>query len=97
MTAEQRVQLEKLVWVDLDRMSGTPCFWGTRVPVQLLLDQLRHGGTIDEFLEGCPTVTRDQVREIAAIKMADLNANDAEAAARMIEGTARSMGIEVVG
>ena len=60
MTAEQRVQLEKLVWVDPDRMSGTPCFWGTRVPVQLLLDQLRHGGTIDEFLEGCPTVTRDQ-------------------------------------
>ena len=42
-------------------------------------------------------VTRDQVREIAAIKMADLKANDAEAAARMIEGTARSMGIEVVG
>jgi len=42
-------------------------------------------------------VTRDQVREIAAIKMADLNANDIEAAARTIEGTARSMGIEVVG
>jgi large subunit ribosomal protein L11 len=41
-------------------------------------------------------VTRDQVREIAAIKMADLNANDVEAAARQIEGTARSMGIEVV-
>jgi large subunit ribosomal protein L11 len=42
-------------------------------------------------------VTRDQVREIAAIKMADLSANDIEAAARMIEGTARSMGIEVAG
>jgi len=42
-------------------------------------------------------VTRDQVREIATIKMADLNANDLEAAARQIEGTARSMGIEVVG
>jgi large subunit ribosomal protein L11 len=41
-------------------------------------------------------VTRDQVREIAAIKMADLNANDVEAAAKQIEGTARSMGIEVV-
>ena len=40
-------------------------------------------------------VTREQVREIAAIKMADLSANDIEAAARMIEGTARSMGIEV--
>jgi large subunit ribosomal protein L11 len=42
-------------------------------------------------------VTRDQVREIATIKMTDLNANDLEAAARQIEGTARSMGIEVVG
>jgi large subunit ribosomal protein L11 len=42
-------------------------------------------------------VTRDQLREIAAIKMSDLNANDVDAAARQIEGTARSMGIEVVG
>ena len=42
-------------------------------------------------------VTRDQLREIATIKMSDLNANDLEAAARQIEGTARSMGIEVVG
>ena len=42
-------------------------------------------------------VTRDQLREIATIKMSDLNANDIEAAARQIEGTARSMGIEVVG
>jgi len=42
-------------------------------------------------------VTKDQVREIATIKMTDLNANDLEAAARQIEGTARSMGIEVVG
>ena len=43
------------------------------------------------------TVTRDQLREIAAIKMSDLNANDVDAAARQIEGTARSMGIEVIG
>ena len=42
-------------------------------------------------------VTRDQLREIATIKMTDLNANDIEAAAKQIEGTARSMGIEVVG
>jgi large subunit ribosomal protein L11 len=42
-------------------------------------------------------VSRDQVREIAAIKMVDLSANDVDAAARIIEGTARSMGIEVVG
>ncbi len=42
-------------------------------------------------------VSREQIREIAQIKMADLTANDIEAAARIIEGTARSMGIEVVG
>jgi large subunit ribosomal protein L11 len=48
-------------------------------------------------LETLGRVSRDQVREIAAIKMGDLSANDVEAAARMVEGTARSMGIEVVG
>ena len=42
-------------------------------------------------------VSKEQVREIAQIKMADLNANDLEAAAKVVEGTARSMGIEVVG
>jgi|SRR5581483_12151639 large subunit ribosomal protein L11 len=41
-------------------------------------------------------ITRDQLRQIAQTKMRDLNANDIEAAERMIEGSARSMGIEVV-
>jgi large subunit ribosomal protein L11 len=41
------------------------------------------------------TVTRDQVREIAQTKMADLNANSLEQAEKIIEGTARSMGITV--
>ena len=40
-------------------------------------------------------VTQDQVREIAQLKMPDLNSNDLEGAMRMVEGTARSMGIEV--
>jgi large subunit ribosomal protein L11 len=43
------------------------------------------------------TVTREKVREIATTKMKDLNANDVEAAMRMVEGSARSMGLEVVG
>jgi large subunit ribosomal protein L11 len=42
-------------------------------------------------------VTRDQVRQIAEVKMADLNANDMDAAMKQIEGTARSMGIDVQG
>ncbi|MDQ7843959.1 MAG: 50S ribosomal protein L11 [Armatimonadota bacterium] len=41
-------------------------------------------------------VTREQIRQIAQQKMKDLNANDLEAAMRMIEGTARSMGLQVV-
>jgi large subunit ribosomal protein L11 len=44
---------------------------------------------------GVGQVTREQVREIAETKMRDLNANDIEAAMKIIEGTARSMGIEV--
>jgi large subunit ribosomal protein L11 len=41
-------------------------------------------------------ITKDQVREIAQVKLADLNANDIEAAMRQVEGTARSMGVEIV-
>ena len=41
-------------------------------------------------------IARDKVKEIAEMKMKDLNANDVEGAMRMIEGTARSMGLEVV-
>jgi large subunit ribosomal protein L11 len=43
------------------------------------------------------SVTKDQVRQIAELKMPDLNVNDVEAGMKVIEGTARSMGIEVVG
>jgi large subunit ribosomal protein L11 len=43
------------------------------------------------------SVTMAQVREIAELKMVDLNANDMDAACQMIKGSARSMGIEVVG
>jgi large subunit ribosomal protein L11 len=53
------------------------------------------GGTPKRATVG--RVSKEQIREIAAIKMGDLNANDVDAAARQIEGTARSMGIEVVG
>ena len=61
MTAEQRVTLNEAIWVDSDRMSGIPCFRGTRVPVQSLIDFLEGGETIDQFLELYPSVTRKQV------------------------------------
>ena len=46
---------------DPEIMSGTPVFCGTRVPVQTLLDYIEAGETIDDFLEGFPSVTREQV------------------------------------
>ena len=49
-----------------------------------------------QLREKAGQVTRDQVRQIAETKMRDLNAHDVEAAMRQIEGTARSMGIEVM-
>ena len=44
-----------------DVMGGTAVFTNTRVPVQTLLDYLKDGESIDNFLDGFPTVTRDQV------------------------------------
>jgi uncharacterized protein (DUF433 family) len=42
-------------------MGGAPVFCGTRVPVQTLLDYLEAGESIDQFLEGFPSVTREQI------------------------------------
>lgn len=44
-----------------DILGGTPVFVGTRVPLQNLLDYLKAGESINDFLEGFPTVTREQV------------------------------------
>ena len=44
-----------------DILSGTPVFAGTRVPVQALINYLEGGETIDDFLAGFPTVTREQI------------------------------------
>jgi len=46
---------------DPDVMGGTPVFSGTRVPAQTLLDYLEAGESIDDFLEGFPPVSREQV------------------------------------
>lgn len=42
-------------------LGGTPVFAGTRIPVQTFIEYLEGGATIDDFLQGFPTVTRDQV------------------------------------
>jgi large subunit ribosomal protein L11 len=54
-------------------------------------------GSSEPYREKVGRITQDQLRQIAERKMGDLNANDVEAAAKIIAGTARSMGVEVVG
>jgi uncharacterized protein (DUF433 family) len=54
------VNIKDFVEVDPEKMSGTPCFTGTRVPVTHLFDYLEAGDTLDNFLTDFPSVTRDQ-------------------------------------
>src|SRR4051812_41285799 len=49
-----------IIWVNRDRMSGAPCFAGTRVPVQSLFDHIEAGDTLQTFLDDFPEVTREQ-------------------------------------
>ncbi len=51
----------KIVSTDPEVMGGTPCFAGTRVPVQTLIDYLEVGDSMDDLLEGFPTVKREQL------------------------------------
>ena len=61
MTTEHRLVLRDAVSIDPEMMHGTPCFTGTRIPAQTLMDFLETGETIDDFLAVYPRVTREQV------------------------------------
>ena len=52
--------VDDIVWVDPERMGGIPCFKGTRVPVQTLIDHIEGNSTLDDFLAGFPSVSREQ-------------------------------------
>jgi uncharacterized protein (DUF433 family) len=60
MDANWRVPHGLPVWIDPQRMSGAPCFAGTRVPVESLFSNLESGLSLDEYLECFPDVTREQ-------------------------------------
>lgn len=66
-----------LVWINPERMSGAPCFYGTRVPIKSLFDYLSAGETVDAFLDDFPGVEREQVVEVlklAPSRIANLGA-----------------------
>jgi len=53
------MERESVVVSDPEILGGTPCFRGTRVPVDSLIDYLEAGDTLDEFLNNFPSVSRD--------------------------------------
>jgi uncharacterized protein (DUF433 family) len=55
------MKAEELIQTDPEILGGTPVFSGTRVPIRSLFDHLEGGDSIDDFLEGFPSVRRDQV------------------------------------
>ena len=61
---------EQVIQSDPEVLGGTPVFRGTRVPIRSLFDHLEGGDSIDDFLEGFPSVRRDQVIALLEISQA---------------------------
>jgi uncharacterized protein (DUF433 family) len=55
------MKMSSVIKIDPEIMSGAPCFAGTRVPIQNLIDYLEGGDSIEDFLEDFPSVRREQV------------------------------------
>ncbi len=67
MAPEQKLSTREIVVVTPEIMHGTPCFAGTRVPVQTLLDYVAEGETLDAFLADFPGVSREQATGLLAL------------------------------
>ena len=61
-----------VIWINPERVSGTPCFYGTRVPIQNLFDSLASGESLDDFLDGFEGVTREQAMAVLQLAREDL-------------------------
>jgi large subunit ribosomal protein L11 len=96
--AETQAQTGTIVPVEITVYEDRSFTFVTKTPPAAVLLRERAGvdkGSAEPNRTKVGQVTRQQVREIAEIKMPDLNANDVEAAMKIVEGTARSMGITV--
>ncbi len=71
-TSKKEVGLEQLVWTDPERMSGVPCFYGTRVPVKNLFDYLEGGQSLETFLDDFEGVSREQADGVLRLAMDSL-------------------------
>ena len=66
---------QSLIEINPNKISGTPVFRGTRVPIQNLFDCIEEGETIDQFLKQFSTVTREQVNGVLQLSKERLLAN----------------------
>lgn len=66
------MDVKELVEVDPEKMSGTPVFYGTRVPIKNLFDCLEDGDNLERFLDQFPTVTKDQALGILELSRESL-------------------------
>jgi uncharacterized protein (DUF433 family) len=62
---------QEFIEVNPNKLSGTPVFAGTRVPIKNLFDYLEGGESLDDFLEGFPPVSREQA--VAVLEMAEVH------------------------
>ena len=72
---------DTLIQTDIDILGGTPVFFGTRVPVRILMEHLEAGDRLDDFLQSYPTVSRTQAIELlkrASVMLAETS-NEAAA------------------
>ena len=69
------MSLEHVVSRDPDIVSGALVFRGTRVPVQTLIDYLKSGETLDRFLDGFPSVSREQAEAYLELTLGEAEAH----------------------
>ena len=53
-----------LIWINPERVSGAPCFYKTRLPIDSLFDNLEDGVSLDEWLDAFPDITREQAQAV---------------------------------
>ncbi len=61
-----------IIWINPERLSGAPCFYGTRVPIRNLFDYIEGGSTLNEFVEGFPGVSHEQAVAVLEIARSGL-------------------------
>ncbi|MDQ3957833.1 MAG: 50S ribosomal protein L11 [Actinomycetota bacterium] len=96
--AATQAQTGTIVPVEITVYEDRSFTFVTKTPPAAVLLRQKAGvdkGSAEPNRTKVASVTKDQIREIAEIKLPDLNANDVDAAMKIVEGTARSMGITV--